>query len=419
MWQFHSVATEIPINRRGYGRDRSVNLELHRTTCIIFLHDNLCKNLGSIGERMDELAIGKRLKTLRTERGMTQEDLCTVLGVKDRQTISAVEIGSRHLSARELMAVVEKLGVSVEYFNDPFQLVGEGEFSWRCRSDVTQVLNQQETKARRWIAMYRTLATEVGHNRSYIRRTLALTTQSTRQDAMEAGEQFVEQFGLGDYPALRLHECVDHDLDILILTVETVEGVYSAACRLPDMETILLSRDVSEEQCNVDVAHQLLHILTWDAIPPKVIEIPQDFGGKRTLQVANSFVGALLIPVSTLKQYEPWLTENMSELANRVKSVAKEFHVTAEALSCRLVALGYLNQSAARSLNATFSKTEARRESTSWRSRLFSKRFAAILARALDNGVISARRAANMLGFTLEDLDDLFADHGLEHRIEL
>src|ERR1700722_9934115 len=75
--------------------------------------------------------IGARIKALREERKLSQDDLARLFGFKDRQTVSAIETGERRLSAEELLAAVEKLGASLDYFTNPFLLVGEGKFSWR------------------------------------------------------------------------------------------------------------------------------------------------------------------------------------------------------------------------------------------------------------------------------------------------
>src|SRR5437899_9706825 len=75
--------------------------------------------------------IGARIKALREERRLSQDDLARLFGFKDRQTVSAIETGERRLSAEELLAAVEKLGASLDYFTNPFLLAGEGKFSWR------------------------------------------------------------------------------------------------------------------------------------------------------------------------------------------------------------------------------------------------------------------------------------------------
>ena len=75
--------------------------------------------------------IGSRIKALREERKLSQDDLARMFGFKDRQTVSAIETGARRVTAEELVLAVEKLGASLDYFTDPFPLAGEGRFSWR------------------------------------------------------------------------------------------------------------------------------------------------------------------------------------------------------------------------------------------------------------------------------------------------
>src|SRR5262252_5771338 len=75
--------------------------------------------------------IGMRLKALRERQNLSQDEVARVFGFKDRQTVSAIETGERRLSAEELLTAVEKLGATLDYFTNPFLLVGEGKFSWR------------------------------------------------------------------------------------------------------------------------------------------------------------------------------------------------------------------------------------------------------------------------------------------------
>src|ERR1700681_1237219 len=60
--------------------------------------------------------VGARIKALREERKLSQEDLARLFGFKDRQTVSAIETGERRVSAEELVLAVQKLGQPLEYF---------------------------------------------------------------------------------------------------------------------------------------------------------------------------------------------------------------------------------------------------------------------------------------------------------------
>lgn len=56
---------------------------------------------------------GKRIKIMREERGMSQEDLAILLGVS-RPTITQIEKGKRKITAEELVKLSEIFDVSVE-----------------------------------------------------------------------------------------------------------------------------------------------------------------------------------------------------------------------------------------------------------------------------------------------------------------
>src|SRR6266478_2094491 len=130
------------------------------------------------GGAMGTNLIGARIKALREQRGLSQEDLARVFGFKDRQTVSAIETGERRLSADELLTAVQKLGATLDYFTNPFLLVGEGKFSWRQSNVALERLNGFERRSGRWIAALRTLAPQVGKPPSYLRQALKLTAKS-------------------------------------------------------------------------------------------------------------------------------------------------------------------------------------------------------------------------------------------------
>ena len=77
---------------------------------------------------MSSQQIGARLKALREERKLSQDNLARLFGFKDRQTVSAIETGVRRVTAEELVLAVEKLGAPLEVFTDFFLLAGEGRF---------------------------------------------------------------------------------------------------------------------------------------------------------------------------------------------------------------------------------------------------------------------------------------------------
>src|ERR1700730_14115188 len=284
--------------------------------------------------------IGTRIKALREERKLSQDDLARLFGFKDRQTVSAIETGERRVSAEELLLAVEKLGKPLDYFTDPFLLVGEGKFSWRQTDVGPQRLSAYERVAGRWIAAFRAIAPQVGHAAPLLRHSLGLTRRF--EDAMEAGERFAAEFKLGDVPATRLVEVMERELGILVLMVDAFQGISGAACRLPELDVVLINRREVVGRRHFDLGHELFHILTWDAMPPAHSEESRETGGSRVEQLANNFASAVLMPVAVLDRFGDWSGVGDARLATRLNAVADELQVTASALKWRLVALDRL-----------------------------------------------------------------------------
>ncbi|TXL71234.1 ImmA/IrrE family metallo-endopeptidase [Vineibacter terrae] len=361
--------------------------------------------------------IGTRIKALREERGLSQDDVAALFGFKDRQTVSAIETGERRVSAEELLVAVEKLKAPLDFFTDPFLLVGEGRFSWRQTGVGAERLSAYERSAGRWVAAFRAIAPQVGRAAPLLRRALGITRHHPFEDAMAAGERFAAEFDLGDVPALRLADVMERELGILVLMVDAFQGISGAACRLPELDVVLINRHEVAGRRHFDLAHELFHILTWDVMPPEHAEEARETGGNRVEQLANSFASAVLMPAPVLERFGGW-PEGDKALIARLKSVAADLHVTASALKWRLVALDRLKPARARAIPDSALRM-ARAPAGSVPPPLFSRSFMEVLALAIDEGRVSARRAAGLLDMTLDDLADLFMTHGVKSPIEL
>ena len=186
--------------------------------------------------------IGRRIKAIRQARGISQDELARALGFKDRQIVSAIETGVRRVGAEELLLAMEHFDVPLEYFTDPYRLDGEGLFSWRQMGVPREQLMEYEGIAGRWIGGYLAMASQVGRKPRLMRQALGLTKLSSFKEATDAGERFAAEFDLGPVPGLRLAEVMEDRLGILVLLVDAYEGISAAACRLPDLDAVLIAR---------------------------------------------------------------------------------------------------------------------------------------------------------------------------------
>lgn len=357
--------------------------------------------------------VGTRIKAKREELGFSQEAVTRLLGFKDRQTLSAIETGERRVSAEELLRFSEVLAAPLDYFTDPFLLAGEGRFSWRQSGVAAPKLETYEQEAGRLIALFRALGAEMGKRPPLLRRSLALTKASSYEDAAAAGERFAEEFRLGDVPARRLAEAMERDLGILVLMVDAVPGVSGAACHLPELDAVLINRREVPGRRHYDLAHELFHILTWEAMPPERLEDAAAAPRGRVEQLADNFASALLMPRAALDRLGPWDGFEGKALAGRLNAAAEELGVTSSALRWRLVGAGLLPKAVAQSVDEALLRNNGRKEPARDLPPLFSKPFAELVAAAVEAGRISARRAAGLLGLAVDDLADAFAAHGV------
>ena len=188
---------------------------------------------------------------------------------------------------------------------------------------------------------------------------------------------------------------------------------------MPELDAVLIARSEVAGRRHFDLAHELFHILTWDAMPPEHVEDSSDLGVGRVEQLANNFAAAVLMPSSALREFDDCASLDVNELIARLNAVADELEVTSSALRWRLAALRRLTKARAQAIPESALRNNGHESAPREQPPLFSKPFASLLAAALEQGRISVRRAASLCGLMIEDLEDLFAAHGVEHVIEL
>lgn len=372
---------------------------------------------------MDATAIRFRLRALRDRNNLTQGELASSLGFKDRQTLSQIELGERVLGFQEMVRAAEIFGVGVDYFTDPFELAGEGKFSWRQSNADAKALDSFEHTAGRWIAAFRYLARLRGDSIHSSLRRVALTPKSSFEDAVIEGEAIGAALGLGEIPSARLGEAVQERLDTLVLYVDTVRGVSGAACQLDQLNAILINRREPPARRSYDLAHELFHLLTWQTMPPKHVEsddvLPTEKNEKRVEQLADNFAAGLLMPTKTIKTILASSPPPAGvALAGWIRALAPQLGVSGLALKWRLLNMGVLKQSQIVALSDDFLRSNVDEGNINPPAR-YSKRFVSAISWGIDEGHVSARRVAQLLDSSVDDLRDLFSEHGLSAPFDL
>ena len=340
-------------------------------------------------EKISQKLIGYRVKAAREAKGWTQDQLTQGLGLNDRQTVSDIENGKRALKPDEMLSLSDLLDRDIEFFIDPFAVAGEAQFSWRAAPEVPEdSLDGFELKAGQWIGLLRWLREQQDSRASVLKRALRLSAQSSYEDAQERAESLVD--------------------------ADDGQSISGATCHLEEMGVILINRNESEARRFFDLAHELFHALTWDAMKPDHREsnsFEDRNKGKRIEQLANNFAAALLMPRASLDKLID--RDHLDDIAHLCE-VAALLRVAPVTLAWRLFNLKLIGDDTRQRLSQ-----EKQRPSVSGPPKRFSASFVKMLHEALENGRLSARKAAKAIGLGLGGLTELFGQYDLPAPFEL
>ncbi|HEX6599166.1 MAG TPA: XRE family transcriptional regulator [Gemmatimonadaceae bacterium] len=350
--------------------------------------------------------IGRRIKWFREQRDLTQDEIAKSLGFKDRQTLSDIEAGKRKVSPGELVALTQSLRVDLDEVLDPFRLVGEGGFNFRVGEVEREAVEAFAEQAGRWIATYRELGRQAGVATTRLGQKLELTRESSLQDAAASAEALRAQWNLGDVPAETLERALERELGTLVLFVDAPSGVSGAASHLPGLQTILVNRSEPASRRAFDLAHELFHILTWDAMPPARIEgwEPKPTKGNHVERLANKFAACLLMPEPVVRAR--WATRGDVSLRDWLVATARSLRVSPTALQWQIHNLGLLGKPEMVDVTGNGGDPFAPEPP------LFSASFIARVHEAVEGGRLSLRRAAGLLGLSLGAFADVCRSYG-------
>ena len=246
---------------------------------------------------------------------------------------------------------------------------------------------------------------------------LNLTRSDSYVAAKAAGEGVADFLKLGPVPSKRLAEAMREKLSTLVLMVDAQPGISGAACLVRDMGAVLVKRNETVGRRNFDLAHELFHVLTWDAMPTERLDDGIGSGKiqKRIEQMAEKFASALLMPREVLARHtggeidHAWLNRTATALG-----------VTSQALKWRLVSLGLMDADTARALDDRLLSHNGQPDGHQGEvPPLFGRRFMTVMAAGIEKGRVSVRRVAKLLAGSIDGLGDLLEAHGIPRPFDM
>lgn len=368
------------------------------------------------GEGMSPEAqsIGNRIKAARIASGMKQEELARAVGFASRQILSDLERGVRDVRAAEAARIARalRLDLSALLTESP----ARPRVLWREQpadggAGIEAAFLQWCDRQRRVLALLDQRAPD--QLPSY-ERDLA---QMTYADADRLARDVGRSLDLGARPARALDAALQSQYDVTIWYLDTPPGC-SACTRGAHGVSILVPRGEAPWRRHFDMAHELFHLLTWDASAREMALTGAAAPTAHTEKLANAFAASLLLPGELLlRALDERSAERRVKLAELV-ALARDFGVSLDTLLWRLHNLGcWRDRDAVDDLRGNPRLRELDRASQAdawWEPTCLPERFVQFAYAATLRGRLSRSQLATYLECGLSDLPRVLSTYGID-----
>ena len=359
----------------------------------------------------------ERLAQAREAAGFSLADATRKLDLKHYQILSAMEKGTRNVSANELISMARLYGRSLDYFfdadipSDPVPL-------WRrtAGSDV----QKEQRQFLNFLENYSRLENLLGLKR----RWKELLTNLDGDDFAENGFEIADKLGtdihkrldLGSRPACNLLNVLENTLRFKVIHLDLDVGLSGASMVDSALGVgILINTHDAPWRRNFDLAHELFHIVTWNLFSHE--EIGDRTRKTKPEQYADNFAASLLLPQEHLFDVLKEITLNQELKLVDVIELAKEFGVSSAAVLWRLVNLRKLKKGQVDRILGDPEFQNLDRDMRQglyeeYRPAKFPQRYISLACRCLMEGKISRGLFAEYMEIDRSEIDDYLSAAG-------
>jgi len=284
-------------------------------------------------------ALAGNIRRARKRLGMSQEDLAKRLGFSSGETVSQIELGKREVKAHELSQIAKHLLVDFHRLLTTEEIQFGPEPLWR---EVPQS-GKERTSALLDLRSQR------------YRQILSLTcTEEYKElpefeelDPVHAPFETVQRYGrklrrilnLGEIPSHDLFPALEDRYCVMIFYSDLGDNGSALCLRGPSGCAILLNKSEAPWRRNFDCAHELYHLVTWEATR-RYLSSDDPSCAEEMESRANAFASELLLPRGTvLAAVRDMVHDGKLELQSIVQ-IARRFDVSTAALLWRMKHLG-------------------------------------------------------------------------------
>ena len=374
--------------------------------------------------------IGRLIHSRRDELGLTQAQLASLAGIPAAQTVSEIEKWRRDVKAHELVRIARVLHTEVDVLLGINAAPAATRVLWR-RGTTTED-RRREVQLLERARRYAQLEEWCGEPAAQALPNLQFDPARATWGAVASlAEQMRRLLDLGSIPAATLHRTLEDSYGVKIFA-EPLEGDQAAACVRSDFgAAVLLNSANVPWRRNFSLAHELFHLVTWDAVElawsrASLGEASEPSWYPKLEKLANHFASHLLLPAESLLSRVHAQASEGKLTYHRVAAVACDFEVSTQALLYRLCDLSVLERA---DVDAVLANEEFRRVSrevtrplTRQRiQRWYPERYFKLAARAYQRGTVGKAVVAKYLEMPHAEVEtfDLGEPHGSEAALSI
>lgn len=371
------------------------------------------------GDDRSPQGIAARVRQLREALGISQKELAERAGLPAAQSVSEIERGGRELKAWEAVSVAAALHTAVDVLLGLRAAPAEPRVLWRRGSKARDRAREAQLleRAQRYFQLERWC----NEPAAMPLPNVAFDPRSARYgDVAHLAEQMRRLFDLGSIPAASLVPTLEDTYGVKIFyedmaadgdcSAASVRGAFGAA--------ILMDASEAPWRRNFNFAHELFHLVTWNAVAAAWEESGARDGEpgwhERLESFANHFASHLLLPAESLSaRFEARVANGEIGYMDMV-DLARDFGVSTQALLYRLAGLGLLRQAEVKRVleDPEFQRTDRATMHSRWTRPPvpFSERYRGLAVSAYQRGAIGKALLAQYLETTLAELRTLKLD---------
>jgi XRE family transcriptional regulator, fatty acid utilization regulator len=346
-------------------------------------------------------SVAEAIRSAREALGYTQQRLAELADFANLQTVSDIERGQREVRSWELVKLARALRRSVADLLGGAPEAVPARVFWR-RGGLAAHHAEIESIFRERVRRYAELERLCEVPPPVALPELEIDpARSSFADASRLTSELARTLDLGSRPAASLVRVLETRFRVKIFYENLGEGESAACVRGEYGPAILMNGAEPPWRRNYNFAHELFHLITWDAVEriwPADRE-PDWYG--RLERLANRFAADLLLPADELEVHIRERCEKGALEDLDLIDVARDFDVSTEALAWRLVSLRYQTEDEAR---LRLADPEFRRRDRSSMVGLWAaapkglpERYRRLVRMAFERGLLSRIRAAEYL----------------------